>query len=272
MNPRARRSKGFFVLFLLLSSCARAPRAPEALPPPVPMEAAEVSSLLDELRRQAESVRRYQGLVAVRGRGPDGGFDARLAVFFERPDRLRVELLGAFGGTHWSAVASREEITAYFPGRRQYLREPDVADVVARLLGLRLRPEDMMAALSGVGVPVEPSSPVLGYRRGARRFLEIEAPSKRTLELDDDGQVVSAQSESYRVAYPGSWKSRGRPFPDELTIENESVRVRLETKEVDVNVPLDPETFLLEIPADAARLRPAEIDGESVFVVGREPR
>ncbi|MGH9389083.1 MAG: hypothetical protein ACRD1Z_05655, partial [Vicinamibacteria bacterium] len=111
MNPRAPRSKGFFVLSLVLSGCARALRAPEAIPPPVPMEAAEVSSLLDELKRQSESVRRYQGLVRVRGRGPDGGFDARLAVFFERPDRLRVELLGPFGGTRWSAVASREEIT-----------------------------------------------------------------------------------------------------------------------------------------------------------------
>jgi len=272
MNPRARRSNGFLVLFLLLSGCARAPRAPEAPPPPVPMEPAEVSSLLDELRRQAESVRRYQGLVGVRGRGPDGGFDARLAVFFERPDRLRVELLGAFGGTHWSAVASREEITAYFPSRRHYLREPDVADVVGRLLGLRLRSEDMMAALSGVGVLIDSSTPVLGYRRGVRRFLEIEKPSKRILELDGDGQVVSAQAESYRVSYPGSWKSRGRPFPDELTIENESVRARLETREVDVNVQLDPETFLLEIPADAERLRPADVDSESVFVVGREPR
>jgi len=271
MNPRARRLKAFFVVSLLLSGCARAPRAPEALPPPVPMEAAEVSSLLDELRRQAESIQRYQGLVGVRGRSTDGGFDARLAVFFERPDRLRVELLGAFGGTRWSAVASREEITAYFPGRRHYLREPDVADVVARLLGLRLRSEDMMAALSGVGVTVDFSSPVLGYRRGVRRFLEVETPSKRILELDEDGQVISARAESFRVSYPGSWKSRGRMFPDELTIENESLRARLETKEVDVNVRLDPETFVLEIPADAERLRPAELDGESVFVVGREP-
>ncbi len=271
MNPRAARSKGFLVLALFLSGCARAPRAPEALPPPVPMEAAEVSSLLDELKRQAESVRRYQGLVRVRGRGPDGGFDARLAVFFERPDRLRVELLGAFGGTRWSAVASREEITAYFPGRRHYLRESDVADVVARLLGLRLRSEDMMAALSGAGAPLHSSSPVLGYRRGQVRFLELEAPSKRILQLDDDGQVVSAQSERYRVSYPSSWKSRGRPFPDELAIENESVRARLETEEVDVNVELDPETFVLDIPADAVRLRPAEVEGEAVFVIGREP-
>jgi hypothetical protein len=235
------------------------------------MEAAEVSSLLDELQRHAESVRRYQGLIGVRGRGPDGGFDARLAVFFERPHRLRVELLGAFGGTRWSAVASAEEITAFFPGPRHYLRETDVAEVVARLLGLRLLPEDMMAALSGVGVPFDSSAPVLGYRRGHRRFLETEASPKRILELDDDGQVVSAQSESYRVSYPSFWRSRGRSFPDELTIENERVRARLETSDVDVNVDLAPETFFLEIPPDAERLRPADIDSESVFVVAREP-
>jgi len=104
------------------------------------MEAAEVSSLLDELGRQAESVRRYQGLVGVRGRGPDGGFDARLAVFFERPDRLRVELLGAFGGTRWSAVASREEQFA-----RQVLERipPARRAVVVESLG------ELLAAVRG---------------------------------------------------------------------------------------------------------------------------
>ncbi len=271
MRARATRSKGFFVVAFFVSACARAPRPPEPLPPASPMEAAEVSSILEDLARQAESVRRYQGLLRVRGRGPDGGFDARLAVFFERPERLRVELLSAFGGTRWSAIASREEITAYFPGKRHYLREPDVADVVARLLGLRLRAGDMIAALSGTGVALESSTPATGYRRGARLFLELAAPFPRTLELGSDGQVVSAQGEGYRVSYPSSWKSRGRPFPDELTLENESVRARLETEDVDVNVELDPATFLLDIPADAVRLRPAEVGSESVFVVGREP-
>jgi hypothetical protein len=235
------------------------------------METAEVASILEDLHLQAESVRRYQGLVRVRGRGPEGSFDARLAVLFERPDRLRVELLGAFGGTRWSAVASPEEITAYFPGRRHYLRESDVAEVVARLLGIRLRSEDMMAALSGVGVPLYSSSPALGYRNGTARFIEIDAPSRRTLEVNDEGQVVSAQSQSYRVFYPRSWKSRRRLFPDELTIENESVRASLIAQDVDVNVALSPEAFVLEIPADAVRLRPAEIEGEAVFVIGKEP-
>jgi hypothetical protein len=209
--------------------------------------------------------------VRVRGRGPEGGFDARLGVWFERPSRLRVELLGAFGGTRWSAVASGEEITAYFPGKRHYLREPDVADVVGRLLGIRLRAEDMMAALSGAGIPLDDSQEARGLRRGALRVLELAGPSKSAVDIDVGSRVVSARCQGYRVSYPSSWMSRGRLFPDELQLENESVRARLETEEVDVNVALDPETFLLSIPPDAVRLRPAEVGSESVFVIAREP-
>ncbi len=265
MSPRAPRFIVPLVPFIAWAACARSPRAPE---PATPIEAREVSSLLDDLRRQYESVQRYQGLVRVRGRGPEGAFEARLGVWFERPDRLRVELLGAFGGTRWSAVASGEEITAYFPGKRHYLREPDVADVVGRLLGIRLRAEEMMAALSGTGLPFESSAEVQGHRQGALRVLT--APSKATIHFDDGSQVTSARCDSYRVSYP-SWKSRGRLFPDELQLENESVRVRLEAEEVDVNVALDPDTFLLPIPPDAVRLRPAEVGSESLFVVAKEP-
>lgn len=273
MRLRAPRSNVVLAGILLLAAagCARSPRVPEALPPPVPMEASEVSTLLEELRRQGESVRRFQGLVRVRGKGPDGGFDARLAVLFERPLRLRVELLGPFGGTRWSVVASGDGISAYFPGRRQYLTEKDVPDVVSRLLGVRLGVMEMMAALSGVGVPLDSSSSV-GYRRGRHRFIELEPPSTGVLQVNEEDQVVEARAESYRVSYPGSWKSRGRPFPDEIEIQNESVRARLAAEDVDVNVELDPEAFVLQIPADAVRLRPAEVDGEAVFVIGREPR
>lgn len=126
-----------------------------------------------------------------------------------------------------------------------------------------------MAALSGSGLSLGPSSAAEGWVRGSLRVLEIASPAG-SLDLNAEGQVVAARCESYRVSYPGSWKSRGRLFPDELALESESVRARLETSEVDVNVDLEPGTFALPIPADAARLRPAEVGAESVFVVGRE--
>jgi hypothetical protein len=146
-----------------------------------------------------------------------------------------------------------------------------VGEILERLLGIRLGTREMMAALSGAGFPPGASERFRGYRRGNVRVLELGEPHERILEIGEDGQVLSGRTGSYRISYPTSWKSRGRPFPDELRIENDSVRARLETSDVDVNVSLEPDTFVLDVPPDAVRLRPAEIEGESVFVIAREP-
>jgi hypothetical protein len=235
------------------------------------MEEPAVRAALEALRRQENGVVRYQGIVRVRGRGPDGGFDARLVVISERPDALRIELLGAFAGTRWSAVLGANRIEAYFPSRRQYLEEEDVADVVGRLLGLRLTSAEVMSVLAGVGVPLGSVTSARGEERGSLSILTFDGGDVGRVELDRAGQVVRAVGSAYRVSYPTSWKSRGRTFPDELVLENDSIRVVLETEDVDVNVALDPKAFVLDVPSDAERLRPAEVDGEAVFVIARDP-
>ena len=266
-RPAARALCLAIVGQVLLASCAR---APDSLPPPVPLSATEADELLFALELQAEGIRRYSGLVRVRGRGPEGSFDARLVVLFERPDSLRVELLGAFGGTRWSAVTADSGITAYFPGDRHYVREADVADVVSRLLGLPLDHRDIMALLSGVGLETTPGAAVTGTRRGAATTLELANGDR--LVLDASGEVRRAETRRYRASYDTPWKERGRQFPSELSIENETLRVTIRAEDVDVNVALDPEAFVLEIPPGARRLRPAEIEGEAVFVRTAEPR
>lgn len=234
------------------------------------MGEAERDALFQELARQETSLRRYQGIVRVRGRGPEGSFDARLVVIFERPDRLRVELLGAFGGTRWSAVADEAGIVAYFPGDEHYVREPDVADVVGRLLGIELSARDVMALLTGVGAPVAERSPEAAYHRGAFGELELEGAELIVNRAAAD-QVVSAVTPRYRARYDGSWKANGRQFPRELVVENASVRVRIEAEDVDANTALAPEAFQLDVPEGALRLRPAEVEGQAVFVLTREP-
>jgi hypothetical protein len=266
-RERARSISLSLAVLLLLHGCARAPKN---LPPPVPLPSSDVDALLSRLRSREEGIRRAVGIVGARGRGPEGSFDARLVILFERPDRLRVELMGAFGGTRWSAVATGEGIVAYFPGRKQYLKEGDVGDVVTRLLGLRLEPTEVMAILAGVGIPLDSVTGARGERRGASTFVSMGEDSGRRLEISAEGQVVRAVTPSYRVSYPTSWKSRGRQIPDEVVLENEEIRTTLRTDEVDVNVDLDPDAFALDIPGDAVRLRPAELEGEAVFVVPPE--
>jgi hypothetical protein len=232
------------------------------------LTASEVEAILDGLGEVERSVSRYQGLVRVRGRGPDGGFDAKLVVIFRRPSELRVELVGAFGSTRWVAVAGASGITAYFPGRREYLKEEDTPEVVGRLLGLRLAPEEVMAVLSGVGLPLASLPGAVGERRGAGSFLDLAG---NHLEVAGDGQVDRARRSGYRVSYPTRWKSRGRQVPDQIELSNDTIRATLTAEDVDVNAPLDPEAFLLEVPTGAVRLRPAEIEGEAVFVVEKKP-
>lgn len=248
-------------VFVALSiACSR--RAPEA--PRVPLDAAEIEAALDEVQRSADSVRRYQGFVRIRGQGPDGGFSGRLVVIFERPERFRIELLGAFGVTRWAAVAGPSGIKVVFPGPGQYVEEVDTADVVGRLLGIRLGPDEVMALLSGAGASWNEASPSEAYRQGETRV--VRSPSGERLELSDDAQVVSAQTSRYRVRYPSEWKKRRRQIPDRLELETELLEATLTVEAVDVNVALDPEAFAVEVPAGATRLRPADVAGEAVFV------
>lgn len=251
-------------ILLALTACAR---RPASLPPPIPLASSDVDALLSELRSGADGIRRVQGVVGARGKGPEGSFDARLVLIFERPNRLRVELMGAFGGTRWSAVATGDGIEVYFPGGREYLEESNVSDVVARLLGLRLEPAEVIAILAGVGIPLERVATARGERRGASSILAIGVDSREMLEISAEGQVVRAVTASYRVSYPTSWKSRGRQIPDVVVVENDEIRTTLKTEGLDVNVSLDPEAFALDIPIDAVRLRPADVGGEAWFVV-----
>ena len=49
------------------------------------------------------------------------------------------------------------------------------------------------------------------------------------------------------------------------------VLATLTPEDVDINIQLDPEAFVVEIPDGAERLRPSDVAGEAVFVVTPKP-
>jgi len=269
VTARRNRHVAALLLFLLLASCKR--NVPD-LPPPVPVETDPIRASLEALAAEADSVRRYQGFVRIRGSGPDGGFSGRLVVVFERPHHLRVDLLGAFGSTRWSAIADDAGVTVVFPGPRQYVKEDDTADIVGRLLGVRLDVHEVMALLAGVGTPLEPlaGEPVEGYRQGTATVAIMSSGER--VELSEAGQITSVQATRHRVGYPSPWRERRRHVPDTIRLETDSIRATLTPEDVDVNVQLDPEAFAVEIPDGSERLRPSDVIGEAVFVVTKEPR
>ena len=249
------------LLSLLLATGACHQRSmPSRVTVPLPVEEAE--RILKQVEVEARGVARYQAVLKVRGEGPEGRFNATQVIVFERPDRVRVELLGAFGSTRWVAVASGDEIVVWFPGRREFVRETDVDRVVGALLGVELTSEEVIAALSGAGMPLAGLRPMGATREGGVTRIELDE-----IRIEMEGpQMKSARRADYRVSYPTNWRSAGRPAPDRLEIANEKLQAVLRVEDLDINVRLHPEAFLVEVPDDATQLELAQIGGEAFFV------
>ena len=267
-NPR-RATRLLLVLLGLVvlsvpSACSRRP-VPTGPAAPLPNE--EAVRLLDDLESNQQSIVRYQAVLKVRGEGPEGRFSATELVVFERPDRVRVELLATFGSSRWIAVTDGGEITVLFPRSREFLQESAVEDVVSALLGIRLSPEEVMAILAGSGLPLGGANPARAERVGelARLVLNGEPPINGRVDIEH-GQVREAVGSRYRVRYPTDWKQMGRTAPDRIEIASDRIEVSLTVEDLDINVRLDPEAFAISIPEGAARLGLAEIGGEAVFV------
>ena len=79
------------------------------------------------------------------------------------------------------------------------------------------------------------------------------------------GDLVVAGAMPLSQQAPGSayiFRRTGTTWLQEATLTPE---------DVDINIRLDPEAFVVEIPDGAERLRPSDISGEAVFVVTPKP-
>ena len=270
--PNTRRATRFLLVLLglvVLSGSSACSRRPVATGPAVPLPNEEAVRLLDDLESSQQSIVRYQAVLKVRGEGPEGRFSATELVVFERPGRVRVELLATFGASRWIAVTDGGEITVLFPRSREYLQESAVEDVVSALLGIRLRPEEVMAILAGSGLPLGEANPARAERVGerVRVVLSGEPPDGPDERVDiERGQVREAVGSRYRVVYPTDWKQMGRTAPERIELASDQIEISLTVEDLDINVRLDPEAFTISIPEGAARLGVAEIGGEAVFV------
>jgi hypothetical protein len=241
-----------------LNSCARS--VSTVATEPITLE--ETERLLDLLKREEKAIARYQAVLKIRGEGPEGRFRATQVLVFERPNRIRVELLGAFGATRWIAVASDGEIVVWFPSRGEYLRESRIEEVVGVLLGVRLSLEEVMAALAGSGLPLADRRPVGAVGKPGMTRIDLGGD---VIELEGE-QVRKAEGVDYQVTYPTRWKDRRRQVPDRVEIHTSELQASIRVEDLDVNVQLHPEAFVLELPEDAERLELHQISGEAVFV------
>jgi hypothetical protein len=241
-----------FLLLVLLAGCA--PRKTVRLVG----GRAETLALLEQARKAREGLVTLaaSGEVSLsqKGKGQSGNFQ----MWFERPDRMRIDLSFLFFRLA-SAVVSGDSGEVYFPTKRQsYYGKVDNDELRQNLGGVSLA--ELTEVLQG-RLPL-PGDSVLGWEEKDGKVL-FQYRGNKTALLDLERLVVLRYEErdsSDRLLVRGKAEEfqriQGVWFPSHLMVERplEQGKVDIRWREVRLNEPVTPARFELKLPEGVERI------------------
>jgi hypothetical protein len=251
--PGTSRSLAAGLAALVLSACAGGvpislPDSPGTpLSDPVARYGAAAAGCADVQTVVAES--RVSG--SVRGTR----VRATLLVGADRGGNARIEALAGPGGPVLVLTARANDATLVFPRDREVVRGATTRDILEALVGVPIDTADLALTLAGCfgvdGVPMQGRS----HGRGMHSF---DLPGDRTVWTRTTSSGVSiagGRRGPLTVAYARGDRqelsgvrllARDGRYPDEVAAD-----LTLTLSSVDVNQPLEPDTFVARVPRDA---------------------
>jgi outer membrane lipoprotein-sorting protein len=260
---------------LLIGGCAlRARPAPSPSIPPTEVSAERLLASIDD---RAAALRTFRALAQMHYVGPKESLAVKEVVAVQRPDRLRIEMMSAFG-VALQITSDGQRLCAYHRGDRTFYRGRASADNLARFTRLDLGLSDMVDLLVGL--------PPARERRG-RPSIAFERPqgwwrvssgltNGGTLDVwfDPDSVLPVRASETdaqgsvrYVAGYAQFQTFAGLAMPTEVRFEipDQHSKIELRYSNVSVNTELSPALFSFEAPVgskivdlDALASDPAE--------------
>lgn len=238
---------------VMLHACA--PRRPLVAAGGTPLPTPEELHAIVSSRR--ESVTALRALARVRVKDPDGTIASREAIIVERPARLRVEVLSAFGAVLVFTVDDGQ-LRAYNSSEDALYAGAASPENLARYAGVGLAPTQLVDLLLGTPpdapgvtgeVAVDPGSgwialtqPMAGGSRitwftGARVPVAVE-------DRDDSGSVL------WRASFDDHEARGGVSLPTRIILEAPPLgrAVDIALNDLDVNPQLAPGAFALKTP------------------------
>lgn len=228
---------------------ARAPVRPAGAPSPDP----------GAVQAFAEATRACAGLssltveIGLSGRALGERVRGRLISGLARPASARLEAVAPFGPPVFILVAKDDRGTVYFARERRVLEDTPVKDILERLTGLDLGAGELRLLLTGC--LVEGTNATEG-RTWPGGWRAVALGERRTAYLRDVGGqpvVVAADYGPWSVDYAdhlSGWPRTVRVRRANATDTDVTARLQ----QLEINVPLEPRAFEIEIPPDTARV------------------
>jgi hypothetical protein len=238
----------------LASACAGMRPAP---PGPLADDDASPAALLAELERAGASRRSLRAIARLSLDGPAGSGRAKQILLVERPDRLRVEVLGLLDQTVAVLTTNGVRYRLFRSETRSETEGAVHAGLLWEVAGLAVTPAQAVRILLGAPA-LAPGSRLTGGTRLAdgRLRLDLREPGASgsvRLEFDPQARLVgwsqldAAGAAQYEARFADHRPLGGELFPHELELHDRTTgaHARVRFLQVELNPPLEPALFEL---------------------------
>jgi len=220
------------------------------LPDDVGAPLPDFATIHQDATRICRGVRTLEGQIALRGSAGDQGLRASVLAGFERPDSMRLEVLGAFGGVEVRLAAREGRATLLLTSDNLVVRDAPPGDVLGALTGVNLAPADVLAVLTGCVMPAP--EPTAG-RLHANGWASIDIGGGAVVYLERSGEwrIRAARRDAWRIDYE-EWEGL---FPGVVRLQSLAARPAVEVtatlSRISSNGEIPQAAFTLNVPEDA---------------------
>jgi len=250
---RLRRFAAASALAVAAGSACSKPSRP-ALPTGSGTPFAGFDSAYQQATQECSAVRTITAELALSGKAGSTKLRGRINAGFAAPADMVLEGLAPFGKPAFLLAARGEEATLVLPRDERVLKGEKPAAIVEALAGVALAPSELRSAVAGCGLGS--ASPTGGRRYGEDSAAADSASGTVYLRrVDGRWRVAGVVRDGLTVQYADFKAGRAATVFVRTAVSDLSLRL----SQVEINTPLDPRAFELDVPKNAAPLTIEEL-------------
>jgi hypothetical protein len=225
------------------------------LPSPAGTVASDGANVINQALTACRAVRTLTAQVAVRGKVNGQRLRARLQVGLAQPASAYIEAPAPFGAPIFVFAAENDDATLLLPRDRRVVEHGRPAEVLEAIAGVPLDPTGLRATLTGCSADADTRT---AATQPDEHWRVVAGADELYLHRERDSDPWRLVAVVHRS--PGLvWRAEYREFMSNLprsihlaSTPSGRFDLLLALSDVDLNVPLGPETFRVQIPSGTA--------------------
>jgi outer membrane lipoprotein-sorting protein len=206
-------------------------------------------SAYQQATQECAGIRTITAEIALSGKAGSTKLRGRINAGFSAPGDMVLEGLAPFGKPAFLLAARGEEATLVLPRDERVLKGEKPAAIVEALAGVALAPAELRTAVAGCGLGT--AVPAAGRSYGGDSAAgDGESGTVYLRRIDGRWRVAGAVREGLTLQYADFNAGRAATVFVRTAVSDLSLRL----SQVEINAPLDPKVFEVDVPRNAVPL------------------